>query len=46
MKGYSRLNNSQASTIFMYDVLGKLLLTLINIVVNTNMDVRFTVITA
>ena len=46
MKGYSRLNNSQASTIFMYEVLGKLLLTLINMVVNTNIEVKLTVMTA
>ena len=41
-----RLNNSQTSIIFMYEVVGRLLLTLMNMVVSTSMQVRFTVITA
>ena len=45
-EGVEQVKQSQTSTIFMYEVLGKLLLTLMNIVVNTNIEVKLTVMTA
>ena len=46
MKGSKSVKMSQMSIILIYEVFGRLFDTLINMVVRTNMHVRFTVTTA